>query len=93
MSYNGWTNYETWNVKLWLDNGGFEYEKSMGTTAFDLAEYLRDMIYEDMPEIGNNLYSDILTAAIQEVNFREIAEAMIEDNKDDADEDSEEPKE
>lgn len=18
--YNGWTNYETWNVKLWLDN-------------------------------------------------------------------------
>ena len=20
MSYNGWTNYETWNVALWLDN-------------------------------------------------------------------------
>lgn len=19
-TYNGWTNYETWNVKLWLDN-------------------------------------------------------------------------
>ena len=18
--YNGWTNYETWNFKLWLDN-------------------------------------------------------------------------
>ena len=20
MSYNGWTNYETWNVALWMDN-------------------------------------------------------------------------
>ena len=20
MSYNGWANYETWNVALWLDN-------------------------------------------------------------------------
>jgi hypothetical protein len=20
QEYNGWTNYETWNVKLWLDN-------------------------------------------------------------------------
>lgn len=25
--YNGWTNYETWNVKLWIDNeqGSQEY--------------------------------------------------------------------
>jgi hypothetical protein len=25
--YNGWTNYETWNWKLWLDNdqGSYEY--------------------------------------------------------------------
>jgi hypothetical protein len=27
MSYNGWSNYETWNVKLWMDNdeGSYNY--------------------------------------------------------------------
>ncbi len=25
--YNGWSNYETWNVKLWMDNdeGSYNY--------------------------------------------------------------------
>ena len=25
-TYNGWTNYETWNVALWLGNDGSLYE-------------------------------------------------------------------
>ena len=25
MSYNGWANYETWNVALWLDNDPISY--------------------------------------------------------------------
>ncbi len=24
-TYNGWTNYETWNVKLWMDNDEGSY--------------------------------------------------------------------
>lgn len=34
-SYNGWTNYETWNVSLWLDN-----EES---TYLEVQEYAREM--------------------------------------------------
>lgn len=25
QTYNGWTNYETWNVKLWIDNEEGDY--------------------------------------------------------------------
>jgi len=32
-TYNGWTNYETWNYKLWLDNdsGGYDYCQELAT--------------------------------------------------------------
>jgi len=28
-SYNGWTNYETWNVKLWMDNDESSYRHNV----------------------------------------------------------------
>ena len=28
-TYNGWTNYETWNVALWIDNERGTYEESV----------------------------------------------------------------
>ena len=35
-TYNGWTNYETWNVKLWMDNdqGSYEYWREQAQEAY-----------------------------------------------------------
>lgn len=38
--YNGWTNYETWNVALWLDNeeGSYNYWRETAQEIYDESE-------------------------------------------------------
>lgn len=38
MGYNGWTNYETWNVALWLDNEQGSYSECQSQAE----EFIRD---------------------------------------------------
>ena len=33
-SYNGWTNYETWNVALWIDNEEWLYKLVRGAKSY-----------------------------------------------------------
>jgi hypothetical protein len=96
-TYNGWTNYETWNVNLWIDNeqGSYNYWREVaqetwdaaeadGTfsreerAVFDLSERLKSETEDGAPDLGASMWSDLLSAALSEVNWREIAEHMIE---------------
>ena len=104
MSYSGWSNYETWAVKLWMDNEeGTYYEwRERTMTAWESSDHDRDATAreledalkleheEAMPEIAG-VWSDLLTAALGEVDWHEIALALIDDN--DLTEDSDEPEE
>jgi hypothetical protein len=90
-TYNGWTNYETWAVKLWMDNdqGSQEYwaERAKEMDVYDLEQALKDEHEEFMPEnIRPSVYGDLLQAALDSVNWREVAESI----KDEADEENEE---
>jgi len=97
--YNGWSNYETWNVALWIDNdeGSYNYwrERSREILESDLsddfapperkavwllADEIKDTI-EDMSPLASeaSLYSDLLGAALSEVDWREIAEHYLEE--------------
>ena len=97
--YNGWFNYETWLVNLWMDNdqGAQEMWREHARESIDadegcnwfyfeerLKEYL-DMLIEDMDNgIASGLAHDLIGAAISEVNTREISMSWIENELENA---------
>jgi hypothetical protein len=102
-TYNGWTNYETWVINLWMSNeeGTYRYwqeatadevlglhvyrvmrdhdeEDEKQSAISDLADRLKSEHEEGMPEV-EGVWSDLLTAALGEVNWREIASHLVDD--------------
>ena len=85
MSYNGYDNYQTWAVALWLDNDEstsniisdiIEHARS----DYDAADQLRDMIEEMNPLADQaSMFTDILNSALSDVNYLEIIESHKED--------------
>ena len=73
--YNGWSNYETWNFKLWLDNDQDVYNyiideikkiKAIGYDAetYEVSNFLRSYIDDNMPNLnvsskGQSKYSSM----------------------------------
>lgn len=52
-TYNGWKNWETWNVALWLGNDQSLYEIAIGFTSYiELASYLQNECYNAMTPDG-----------------------------------------
>ena len=89
--YNGWFNYETWLVKLWIDNeeGTQSYWQEQAEEHFrrngeedisDLAHMLKEQHEDVLPEL-DGFASDLMNAAMSEVNWHEIAESLINDAK------------
>lgn len=91
--YNGWKNYETWAVALWIDNeqSSQEYARELaeqsttdssiseGRTAEGvLADILKQWIEEKNPLAETaTLFTDLLNAALSEVDWYEIAEHYL----------------
>lgn len=85
QKYNGWTNYETWNVQLWLDNEEADADemrrlaKENKKDPHELAGKIQDYIVDSSPldEVAS-LYADLLNAAFSNVNWYEIAEHWLD---------------
>lgn len=101
--YNGWTNYETWCINLWLSNEEGLYHQALelaqeviedqGTDseALELAETFRNWVDDLCEDIcpgsrsGASFVTDLLGAALSEVDWREIAGAWLEDAREGVD--------
>jgi hypothetical protein len=76
--YNGWTNYATWRVNLEMFDG-YDGASDNDMDAYDLGQSLREMALETVGAQGSGLALDYAEAFLSDVNWREIAEHMIED--------------
>ena len=88
--HNGWTNYETWLVKLWQDNDqckqGYwqkQAEECVRVDGEHAPTSLSDIMKGHYEEASGELvgvtgfWTDLMGAALSEVNWREIAENWI----------------
>ena len=89
--YNGWKNYPTWAVNLWLtnDQGSEEWALEIVREAVDndgphvrydaaseLKHAVREMIEGEMDE--SSMAADLVGYALDSVDWYEIADAFIE---------------
>lgn len=85
-TYNGWTNYETWAVGMFLDGnytGEGTYHSVLdlargASGVYELADDLKSYLEEELEEVGG-ITSDLLSAAVSEVNWHELAEHKWEE--------------
>ena len=91
-SYSGWSNYDTWNFKLWLDNEQKTQEMVLNAVKYahkqfkknsDAIHYIREFLElyaeNNAPKLENGFYSDVLSASIRSVNYYQIADAYFFD--------------
>ena len=80
MSYNGWSNKETWLVNVWLGDD-LQAHKEEGEPLTD--DYI-EAIVDDMAaelEFDNGLLRDLLNTAMGEVNYWELEQHYTEDDE------------
>ena len=94
MGYNGWSNYETWDVALWINNGSDTHEERCRLARrarhqYALAEDLRAWVLAMMPDLGASMFTDLLWAAIGKVNWDELASHWYTEAHEDEEDDNE----
>ena len=76
-NYQGYANYQTWNVALWIanDEGIYTFwQEHKG--ADNLPQLLQEWVEEIAPELPASMFSDILSHGLAMVDWHEVAESV-----------------
>ncbi|NDB70096.1 MAG: hypothetical protein EB015_19245 [Methylocystaceae bacterium] len=85
--YNGWTNYATWRVNLEMFDGfdPRDYWQGAHEDAYDLGQTLKDYAEEIIvSNSSEGVARDYAFAFLDDVNWREIAQHMIDEHNEEA---------
>lgn len=82
MSYNGWTNWETWQILLWIDNEEYSHKEmrrflrrqrhSQSLTKL-IEEFVRELYPDGTPDMDS-------AAEYDAVNWDEITHHLVEEH-------------
>jgi hypothetical protein len=83
-TYNGWTNYATWRVNLEMFDGAspddFGLTRSQMGDDYELSQCLKDNARDIIENTSTEgIARDYAMAFLDDVNWREIAQHMIDD--------------
>ena len=82
MTYNGYANKQTWLVNLWLFDDEEFVQQLRTLELYDAGQALearvREMADNTVPD-ESSLIRDLLTSAIQQIDFHELAQLTRED--------------
>ena len=94
-SYNGWSNWETWNTNLWINNNQYLYDTIMEracdialetkndryATFTDMRISIEHMIKDVLllNDVTEGWISDMFHSAVERVDFSEIAKLIMEE--------------
>lgn len=79
-TYNGWTNYATWRVKLEIFDGMDITDITTVKDPYDAAESLKDYLETLLFPSGEySLVDSYAESFLSDVNYVEIAQSLLDD--------------
>ena len=84
--YNGWSNYQTWLVNQYYGEPDEDFIQEMyADNNYDMqqtidgyAEYLKEIVESEKPSNLDGFFQEKIDNFLKEINYKEIAEHIIE---------------
>jgi hypothetical protein len=80
-TYNGWTNWETWNLYTWLTNDEARYQY---LSSIDTEWELKDFVAAEWDVDSASPIMDAWNQYLHEVDWEELLKAIRPEEEDDA---------